>query len=284
MAYRYDPSRAALVTPARGATFFPTGRPTSEAALCAELSRLSYAPFDSDAETKREVEAALRRIGFYVCTFFSAGGTQAFLACDTANALSVLVFRGTEPKRVDWWTDLQAWPCAWPEGGRVHEGFAEALGQVWPQLAPQVEAAPGRRIYTGHSLGAALATLAASRLAPDALYTFGSPRVGDAAFLKTIASVEAYRYTNCCDLICRVPIALFGYRHHGRSIYLDRWGAQHPAGEYRGGLLDRLRARLSYATRWSWRRGTLWFRDLADHAPVNYFSALGQASPQGADP
>jgi triacylglycerol lipase len=272
--YRYDPSRAALLAPARGATFFPAGRPKSEAALCAELSRLSYAPFDSNAEARREVEGHLKRVGFSVCYFFSTGGTQAYLACDTAGALTVLVFRGTETKRVDWVTDLQAWPCAWPEGGRVHTGFAEALGLVWNDLKPYLTDLPGRRLYTGHSLGAALATLAASRRAPDALYTFGSPRVGDDAFIKTLGPVESHRYTNCCDVICRIPMELFGYRHFGSLLYIDRKGGVRSGCEYREGRLDRLRARLSYSVRWAWRTGTMWTRDLADHSPVNYFSAL----------
>ena len=278
MTYPYDASRAAVITPARGATFFPSGRPKSEAALCAELSRLSYAAFDCDGEARREVESQLKRVGFSICYFFSTGGTQAFLACDTANALSVLVFRGTETKRVDWVTDLQAWPCAWPEGGRVHTGFAEALALVWKDLEPHLTDLRGRRLYTGHSLGAALATLAASRRAPDALYTFGSPRVGNDDFIKTLGKVESHRYTNCCDLICRIPPDVFGYKHFGSLMYIDRKGVVHTEREYSEGRLDRLGARVAYTVRWAWRWGTMWTRDLADHAPVNYFSALSEKS------
>ena len=277
MPYRYDPSRAALFTPARGVSFFRAGRPSGEAALCAEMSRLSYAAFDSDPEIKRSVEDALGRIGFSICYCFSAGGTQGFLTTDTETPLSVLAFRGTEVNRVDWATDLQAWPRAWPEGGRVHAGFAEALALAWSDLAPRLAEAPGRRLYTGHSLGGALATLAASRRPPDALYTFGSPRVGDAAFLATLAAVESHRYTNCCDVICRLPLKLFGYRHLGAALYVDRDAAVALRGEYRGVWLDRLRARLAYLRHWSWRRGTLWTRDFADHSPVNYFSALSHS-------
>jgi triacylglycerol lipase len=276
MAYKYDPSRAALLTPARGAVFFEAGRPPTEAALCAEMSRLTYAPFESDQEAKCKVEEALKRVGFSICYFICAGGTQGFLTADTESSLSILAFRGTEVNRVDRATDLQAWPRAWAEGGRVHQGFAAALALVWDDLAPRLADAKGRRIYTGHSLGAALATLAASRQPPDALYTYGSPRVGDDAFLQTLSSIESHRYTNCCDVICRLPMELLGYRHLGFALYVDREGAVRPARDYRGARLDRLRARLSYLGRWSWRRGTLWTRDFADHSPVNYFSALSR--------
>jgi hypothetical protein len=276
MAYKYDPSRAALLTPARGVEFFSGGRPATEAALCAEMSRLSYAPFECDQDAKCRVEDALKRVGFSVCYFFSAGGTQGFLTADTESSVSILAFRGTEVNRVDRATDLQAWPRAWSEGGRVHRGFAQALDLVWSDLAPRLAGSAERRIYTGHSLGAALATLAASRQPPDALYTYGSPRVGDNAFLQTLSSVESHRYTNCCDVICRLPMEVFGYRHVGAAMYVDREGAVHLGRDHRGAMLDRLRARLSYLWRYSCRRGNLLTRDFADHSPINYVSALSQ--------
>ncbi len=73
-------------------------------------------------------------------------------------------------------------------GGVVHCGFHAALEQIWaaelqPCLTRLKAANPARTIWlTGHSLGGALATLAAARLAGvTGLYTFGSPRVGDRA-------------------------------------------------------------------------------------------------------
>ena len=276
MAYRYDPSRAALLTPARGAVFFPAGRPATEPALCVEMSRLAYAPFERDPAARNKVQEALQRIGFAPGYLFSAGETQGLLTTDAERSLSVLAFRGTEVNPGDWATVLHAWPGAWPEGGRVHEGFAAALAAVWTDLAPRLADAPGRKLYTGHSLGAALATLVASRQPPHALYTYGSPRVGDEAFLRTLSPFESHRFTNCCDMICRLPPQAFGYRHHGPVSYLDREGAVHVAPADAEVRRDHLRARLAYLWRWAWRPGNVWTRDLADHAPVNYFSALSQ--------
>lgn len=58
---------------------------------------------------------------------------------------------------------------------------------------------------TGHGLGAALATLMASVRTPAALYTFRSPKVGDADFVATLAPIKSYRYVNCCDLVPQIP-------------------------------------------------------------------------------
>jgi hypothetical protein len=276
MAYRYDPSKAALYTPARGVVFFPDGRPAGEAALCAELSRLAYAPFERGPAEAASVQDALRRAGFAPAQFFDAGDTQAFLTSDAARGVSVLAFRGTERNRADWATNRRAWHVAWAEGGQVHQGFAAALEAVWSGLAPALARAPGRRVFTGHSLGAALATLAASRTRPDALYTYGSPRVGDDAFLRTVSALESYRFTNCCDMVVHLPPRAFGYGHLGDASYVDRKGDVRVAPSRAMMWRDQLWARLAYTWRWAWRREAVWTRGLADHAPVNYFSALSR--------
>jgi hypothetical protein len=274
MGYRYDPSRKALLTPARDTTFFRAGRPASEAVLCAEMSRLAYAAFERDSRAKVEVEANLKRIGFAVCTFFSTESTQAFLAHDPTTPLSVLAFRGTELDPRDWATDLNASLIPGPTAGQVHRGFAEALEAAWAPITAVLGSVTGRLLCTGHSLGAALATLAAARHSPHALYTYGCPRVGDAGFAEATASLNHHRYSHCCDLVCRVPPEALGYLHTGPLAYLDRRGTVHRLPSDQFVQADQKRARLGYLRHWSWRVGTMWTRDTADHAPINYVAAL----------
>ena len=73
---------------------------------------------------------------------------------------------------------------------------------------------------TGHSLGGALAQIAAAALDRDnlaACYTFGSPRVGTAGFDEQVKCPH-YRVINNWDLIPGLPLAFFrGYRHNGES-------------------------------------------------------------------
>jgi len=77
---------------------------------------------------------------------------------------------------------------------------------------------------TGHSLGAALATLAAHRYgAAQVLYSFGSPLVGDAEFRNRFRATH-FRVVNNTDIVTRVPPEALGYRHVGDMISIDGTG------------------------------------------------------------
>jgi triacylglycerol lipase len=167
--------------------------------------------------------------------------TQAFVAKDAE--VVIVAFRGTEtdqPK--DFLTDAKfdEDPVR-PAGvlqGRVHEGFQEALDAAWPAVEDSIRAArDGAQTLwiTGHSLGAALATLAAARLAAggasvNGLYTYGSPRVGDRAFAACFGKLlgaRTFRFVNHRDIVPRVPPETLGelqYKHVGQVKYFDRDG------------------------------------------------------------
>ena len=131
------------------------------------------------------------------------------------------MFRGTNDLR-NWLSNLNALPERWPVGGKVHQGFVDVLDKVWAEVEAAVAAWGGPVVYTGHSLGAALATLAASRRAPAALYSFGSPRVGDEAFGRTLDHVPVHRVVNSEDVVATVPpsIGSVEFRHVGVTRHL----------------------------------------------------------------
>src|SRR5262245_48151537 len=114
------------------------------------------------------------------CTLLAAEEIQCCLA--RGQGFALVAFRGTQPD--DWrsiFDDADYFPASWTDGS-VHRGFKAALETIWPQLDKALLglSANTRVFFTGHSLGAALATLAAHRYPHTAgVYTFGSPRVGN---------------------------------------------------------------------------------------------------------
>lgn len=176
---------------------------------------------------------------------FQDQSTQVVFARHREKKIAILVFRGTEPsQRADVLADLKVWktPLAkhgYPEGwGEAHSGFVEAFESVAPLIDKKLAELEGTGIklyITGHSLGGALATLAAARLLRDdapkvelaGVYTFGSPRVGDAAFAKAFRSaakkrgVRAVRVRNDNDLVTRIPGLTLEYEHVGTLAFLQ---------------------------------------------------------------
>ena len=234
-----------------------------------ELSRLVYRRSGDEGGSTapgRQRRDFLSDVGLVEHAFFDSGSAQAaFITRPHAKAvpaLGILVFRGTRGTWRNWRTNADFRPVPWPSGGRVHSGFRKQFMALWPSIEDLLENWRAPLFYTGHSLGAALATLAAAMYRPDALYTFGSPRVGDADFVRSLADIPIYRMYNPRDIVTTLPPARspFGFRHAGVPIDNKLTAAasmpETPA--------DRQRV----------RRFGMGFsrppRFLADHAPITY--------------
>jgi hypothetical protein len=279
----YDASRDALYRPALRPTVFVRGMRIADVgidAVCAELSRLAYTPFESDEAQRRRLIETLESLGLTSWMGFNAAatGTEAFAAIDEEHGDAFVVFRGTAPGDIkDLATDLNVRPVAWTGGGNVHAGFASAFASVRDQIEMWLEAHAARTRLTlaGHSLGAALATLAMARWQASRLVTFGCPRVGDERFAATIADAAAVRrYVGCCDIVCTVPPAGTWYADAGSMRYIDRSGALRDALDPAEIAADRAKARREYPATYAIRPGNVLVREFADHSPINYVRAL----------
>ena len=274
----YNPTRDALYRPAMATDFFAHQPYPNTAALCAELSRLAYyGKAGSIDQTK--LREYLNGV-FDLRVVADVEGSQGFLV-ENDNMVA-MVFRGTEGVR-DVLTDLDYFPRPWTArgapAGRVHRGFARALGHVLPLLEAALPVEPKPLVLSGHSLGAAMATLAASQLQASELHTFGEPRAGNAEFARFLhRNVEEgltyHRYVDCCDIVTRVPPGFMGFRHCGVLHYIDVNGDIHRSPDKHTISSDRARARRDYWRHHALGRGNVWLRDLADHAPINYLSAI----------
>jgi Lipase (class 3) len=274
----YDPSRVALFHPEQQASILALHGKASEDLLCAESSRLAYKRFESDPQQKGEISTALRSVGFEEVAYFDREGSQAFATWSSGSKTALVAFRGTQPDDpTDLADDLKAILVAWEKGGQVHKGFKDALGRLSGEIESWISLHPGRLLLTGHSLGAALSTLMASLIKPARLVTFGSPRVGDQGFVNTLTGIAVSRYVDCCDVVTRLPpdIGSF-FEHVGTLIYLDSLGQVTASAIATDQFIqaDRDTAREEYLLHEAWRIGSVAFRDLADHAPINYVYAL----------
>ena len=124
-------------------------------------------------------------------------------------------------------------------------------------------------ICTGHSLGAALATVMASRIDAEELYTFGSPRVGTRSFINemTADGITHYRFVNNNDIVTRVPLALMGYKHHGELCYINHYGNIRKMTAWQR-IKDQWRGRLR-----AWQKRE-WFDGARDHSMDLYYNKI----------
>ncbi|MGH3767596.1 MAG: lipase family protein [Pseudonocardiaceae bacterium] len=270
----YDRSYRSLVRPGEADDFFRFGPIRSDAALCAEMSRLAY------VKDKERLRIYLERADFMLVTAigYERHGMQVFVATsnDAADPIAVAAFRGTEgDDPTDLFADVKFWKVRWPGGGKVNDGFRDELESV-PEVKDRTNLIPAgaRALFTGHSLGGAFATLAAGLHRPEHLYTFGSPRVGDQEFAMSMQGGSHTRYVDCCDLVAKVPPrTLLGYEHVGLLHYIDRHGKIEvsPTDDT---IDDDQREASSAYDKYAVLRGNVPARTLADHAPINYVSAV----------
>ena len=179
----------------------------------AEAALLSY--WDPGEATKRFAAAGL------TAEIVDKGGTQAYVA--VMPGVVIVTFRGTEPDQlIDSLDDARIALVPW-EHGAVHAGFRDALERAWTPLVEKLTPLAGSRAvwFGGHSLGAALATLAADRFPGTAgVCTLGSPRVGDRAFAAAFDArfgARAARYVNDADVVTHLPTPFpLHYQHVGR--------------------------------------------------------------------
>jgi hypothetical protein len=232
----------------------------------------------------------------------------AYLIQSRSGRVGVLAFRGTDPASViTILSDAEAMQR--PFGGHmVHAGFFANVEALWDDVTELIEGALDRKHFdndgrpvvlderletlyvTGHSLGGAMAVLAASRLlrgdysawAPEKLirgvYTFGQPMVGDRGFAEACEEDfrgRLFRHVYRRDVVPQLPPkSSFDYAHTGdewRSAGVDKpWGGGFPAsgrasltGALLGVSVNALEGRLV-------PNAQLGGYSIDDHMPANY--------------
>ncbi len=229
-----------------------------------------------DSESLADV---LKSVGVELLKTVDRGGTQGFVARGADYV--VVSFRGTQPdEHADIKADVNLPLVDFPAGGRVHRGFEAALKIVWADIEGVLKGLSDLPVwFTGHSLGAALATVAVAQrtgMKSDRLVTFGSPRVGNQAFVDLLANVPTFRYVDGADLVTMLPPEVL-YRHTGTMVFVSETepAVVNPSAPFVRKY--RFKSIVRYWLRFPiFRRGEVKMRSLVDHAVVNYTAAIGK--------
>jgi triacylglycerol lipase len=215
-----------------------------EALICAKASEAIYGtPEDTGGQATSQ--EALAGDGFTNFAWIDMetvfDDVCAFVA--SSPGYNLLTFRGTKIPQ-DWMEDLYCTPVrfdwvftAAPAIGEIHAGFGHTLADRLTQITTEVASRDQKKqlLVTGHSLGGALAALAAAcftvtgaAIRPvSGIYTFGQPRIGLHDFCNTYSRIldgKLVRFVNKQDLVPRVPFRGWDYSDEGTMIHFDSSG------------------------------------------------------------
>lgn len=216
----------------------------------------------------------------------------------------IVAFRGTQGAK-DFLTDARFGFIHIAGGCEVHAGFWRAWKSVMVQVIGKLNDLPSKPIiFTGHSLGGALAMLAAfdcsiSTLKEEveAVYTFGQPRIGNQRFASYYDSQpcgspvplvtgnysenevdrptlgeRTFRFIHGEDIVPRVPGLMMGYRHAGEALFFSSFDRL----EFRPSFwLMALSDLFGICEAWMIRRELTF---LTSHAIHSYIDKLNEAS------
>ena len=221
-----------------------TGLNRQMALTMAQLSKEAYRKKDGGDPDDEAILGSLKQTdeGFDSVSGIGKNSAQAVLIEHTDYIC--MAFRGTD-EWADWLDNIDGRKANSHSEqtmfGDFHRGFHRSCNDVWDFLDGRYkelrnsDQTSGRHrplFLTGHSLGGAMATVAAAKLVSEdrpfsSVYTYGQPRVvkrQTAQYLNNECGRRYFRFQNNEDLVTRVPARVMGYSHVGSCRYIDADG------------------------------------------------------------
>lgn len=215
----------------------------SDAKQFVRYSHISFCHEDAIKEWNCGQQCDLTRRPQTIITFSNSEyGMKGYVAKDTTESgvNCLAAFRGSaslKHAKLDGRFGQSKWPdwqnlnitCS---GCKVHTGFAKAYKSIRQELwaaTTQCDTVS----FTGHSLGASLASLAAFEarargdMKVDHVFTFGKPRIGNKAYVTAFvelagSSTPMWRVAKRRDVVARLPPRQFGYVHEPIEVYYSK--------------------------------------------------------------
>jgi triacylglycerol lipase len=196
------------------------------------MSQLAY-----ETHVDATISTVSAKWGFLSAEKFAADFETCGIIAERPDAV-ILAFAGTDPGI--WKNLVTDGEFRRDPQTNVHQGFQKAATSADARIkqAAQLSLQKKKPLFiAGHSLGAALAALAAlvagkEGAEPRAVYTYGMPRTGGDKFRQGYdqrLGPKTFRLVYGIDLVARVPMSILGYRHVGRVLMCDEGAKFDPA-------------------------------------------------------
>ena len=207
-----------------------------DVALASKSIHLSSAIYNITKDNQRNNQCPDCYPGFQVGTQLLGNSILTVVGVDASIKSIVVVFRGSDNIK-NFLTDARIFKNDYEKNlckkCELHAGFYKSYRKLVDKGLEKVIAAAVKEhpeyelLFTGHSLGGAVALIAAVKFTEQhsgkavKVYTFGQPRVGDGDYAKYADSKVShfFRVVHRKDLVPHKPAYLTFYRHSGYEVW-----------------------------------------------------------------
>ncbi|GMS94555.1 hypothetical protein PENTCL1PPCAC_16730, partial [Pristionchus entomophagus] len=203
------------------------------------LAAASYSDSPEQCLASQLKTTKLNRQVSLACDYFVQDLCSGFTFFDESRKVIGISFRGTSDatQLIAEITDtLFDAKVDFQDGGKTSKYFNDAFmdvynGGIGDDLVALIAKYPTYSIWiTGHSLGGALASMAAAHISANnlaskdkiVLYTYGQPRTGDKKYANIHDNlVNSFRVTHSQDIVAHIPPQFMNYEHHTSEVWYD---------------------------------------------------------------
>ncbi|KAI9296694.1 alpha/beta-hydrolase, partial [Neoconidiobolus thromboides FSU 785] len=175
--------------------------------------------------------------------------TKGYFVVNNNRKEIIVSFRGSANLQ-NWLINAQTGKVPIRFGGNsyyVHGGFKKVTDNLFPVVSSNLKSLQSsypqyKVVITGHSLGAAIASLIALRVKYELnvpnnklnLYTYGGPRIGDPDFARFVNrhGFTIGRFVNENDVVPHLPAEISDYNHHQRELWVNGYDTKLCSADY----------------------------------------------------